>query len=272
MVVAAIASLAAAGALGQFSRFEDVTPLAYFVAFGGGVVSFLSPCVLPMVPAYLSLVTGLDVATLQEGRREHTGAIVRTTGFFIAGFGAVFVLLGLTATSVSSVLFRNQETLTRISGAVMLAMALFLVGSLFLRAPWLYQERRFHPQLGRFGTAAPLVAGAAFGFGWTPCIGPVLGSIYGIASATGRVWAGATLLATYTLGLGIPFLLSGLALGRLQGAFAAVKRHFPLVVGASAAVIGAFGVLLILDSFTVFTSELQQFLDAVGLDWVVELG
>ena len=98
----------------------------------------------------------------------------------------------------------------------MLAMALFLLGSLFLRAPWLYQEKRFHPQLGRFGDAAPLVAGAAFGFGWSPCIGPILGSILGIAANQDRVWAGATLLAVYSLGLGLPFLVVGLALGRVE--------------------------------------------------------
>jgi cytochrome c-type biogenesis protein len=258
----------AATALAQFSRFDDVSPLAYLVAFGGGIVSFLSPCVLPMVPAYLSLVTGLDVATIQDGRREHMAAIARTTGLFIAGFGTVFVVLGLTATSVSAALFRNQETLTRVSGALLLAMALFLAGSLVLQAPWLYQERRFHPRLGRFGAAAPLVAGAAFGFGWTPCIGPVLGSILGIAASTGRMWAGATLLATYTIGLGVPFLVSGLALGRLQGTFGLVKRHFPLVVGTSAAVLGVFGALLVLDSLTTLTTELQQVLERVGLDLV----
>ena len=106
-------------------------------------------------------------------------------------------------------------------------MGIFLLGSLFLRAPWLYQEKRFHPQLGRFGDAAPVVAGVAFGFGWSPCIGPILGSILAIASTQDRVWAGATLLVAYTLGLGLPFLVTGLALGRVSGALSWVKRHFP---------------------------------------------
>lgn len=254
------------------SPIEDVGVLAYLVAFGGGIVSFLSPCVLPLLPAFLSMVTGLDIATLEEGSGAHTGRIVRTTGLFVAGFGAVFVALGLSASAVGQALSEHQELLTRISGALMLAMAMFLLGSLFLRAPWLYQEKRFHPQLGRFGAAAPVVAGAAFGFGWSPCIGPILGSILGIAATQDRVWAGASLLAVYTLGLGVPFLVAALMLGRIGGALGWVKRHFPLIVGGSAVVLGAFGVLLMTDQLTRLTAELQQLLNDTPLEWLVELG
>ena len=139
----------------------------------------------------------------------HARRIVTTTAWFVAGFGAVFVALGLSATGLGQLLRDHQSVLTRLSGTLMLSMALFLLGSLFLRAPWLYQEKRFHPQLGGFGNAAPAVAGVAFGFGWSPCIGPILGSILGIAANQHRVWAGGTLLAVYSLGLGLPFLLSG---------------------------------------------------------------
>ena len=142
------------------ARFSDVNLLAYLAAFGGGVVSFLSPCVLPLVPGYLSMVTGLDLAELQdEPHVPHARRIVTTTAWFVAGFGAVFVALGLSATSFGQLLRDHQSVLTRLSGTLMFAMALFLLGSLFLRAPWLYQEKRFHPQLGRFGNAAPAVAG-----------------------------------------------------------------------------------------------------------------
>ena len=164
------------------SRITDVDGLAYLAAFGGGLVSFLSPCVLPMVPAYLSMVTGLDIADLEAGGREHARRIAATTGMFVAGFGVVFVALGLTASALGRTLRDHQVLLTRISGAVMIGLALFMVGSLFVRAPWLYQERRFHPRPGPLGAAAPFVIGAAFGFGWSPCIGPVLGSILGIAA------------------------------------------------------------------------------------------
>ncbi len=169
------------------ARFNDVNALAYLAAFGGGVISFLSPCVLPLLPGYLSMVTGLDLGELQNESRVHARRIVTTTATFVAGFGAVFIALGLSATSLGRLLRDHQSVLTRLSGTVMLAMALFLLGSLFLRAPWLYQERRFHPQLGRFGEAAPAIVGVAFGFGWSPCIGPILGSILGIAANQHRV-------------------------------------------------------------------------------------
>jgi cytochrome c-type biogenesis protein len=254
------------------SRISDVNVLAYFAAFGGGVVSFLSPCVLPLVPGYLSMVTGLDLVDLEDGARVHARRIVATTVLFIAGFGAVFVALGLSASSLGQLLRDHQSILTRISGAVLFAMALFLIGSLFLRAPWLYQEKRFHPQLDRFGAAAPLVAGVAFGFGWSPCIGPVLGSILGIAANQHRAWAGGTLLVVYSLGLGLPFLVTGLALGRLGGALGWVKRRFALIVGGSALVLGLFGLLLMFDELSRLSVHLQEWLRDAHLDWLVNLG
>jgi cytochrome c-type biogenesis protein len=254
------------------SRINDVNLLAYLAAFGGGVISFLSPCVLPLLPGYLSMVTGLDLAELQDEPRVHARRIVTTTAVFVAGFGAVFVALGMSASGFGHLLRDHQSILTRVSGAVLLAMALFLLGSLFLRAPWLYQEKRFHPQLGRFGNAAPAVAGVAFGFGWSPCIGPILGSILGIAANQHRLWAGGTLLAVYSLGLGLPFLLAGLALGRLGGALGWVKRHFVVLVAGSAVIIGAFGLLLMFDELARLSVHLQEWLTDAHLRWLVELG
>jgi cytochrome c-type biogenesis protein len=254
------------------SRISDVNAFAYLAAMGGGVVSFLSPCVLPLVPGYLSMVTGLDIATLEDDASAHTRKIVATTVLFILGFGTVFVLLGLTASGIGQPLRDHQQALTRISGAVMLAMALFLLGSMFLRAPWLYKEKRFHPALGRFGAAAPLVAGVAFGFGWSPCIGPILGSILGIAATQRRVWAGGTLLAAYSFGLGLPFLVTGLALGKASGALGWVKRHFPALVIGSAIVLGGFGLLLMFDELSRLTGDLQRWLTSAHLEWLVNLG
>jgi cytochrome c-type biogenesis protein len=166
----------------------------------------------------------------------------------------------------------HQSLLTRLSGALMLAMALFLLGSLFLRAPWLYQEKRFHPRLGRFGNAAPAIAGVAFGFGWSPCIGPILGSILGIAATQQRVWAGATLLAAYSIGLGLPFLISGIALQRVSGATGWVKRHFPAIVIGSSLVLAGFGLLLMFDQLSRLTGDLQRALNDAHLEWLVNLG
>jgi len=258
--------------VGLGSRISDVNVLAYIAAFGGGVVSFLSPCVLPLLPGYLSIVTGLDLAELQESSHVHARRIVITTAWFVAGFGSVFIALGLSATWFGQLLRDHQTALTRLSGTLLFAMALFLLGSLFLRAPWLYQEKRFHPQLGRFGDAAPAVAGVAFGFGWSPCIGPILGSILGIAANQHRVWAGGTLLAVYSLGLGLPFLLSGLLLGRIGGALAWFKRHFAVIVGGSAVIIGMFGLLLMFDQLSRLSLHLQTWLTDAHLRWLVELG
>ena len=119
------------------SRFNDVSVFAYLAAFGGGIISFLSPCVLPLVPAYLSMVTGLDLATLQDGAKAQQRRVIRTTSLFVLGFGSVFVLLGLSVSSAGQLLRDHQDLLTRLSGAVLVGMGLFLLGSLFLQAPWL---------------------------------------------------------------------------------------------------------------------------------------
>lgn len=241
-------------------------------AFGGGVVSFLSPCVLPMVPAYLSMVTGLDVAELREGDRRHAGRIVRDTGLFVAGFGSVFVALGLGASAFGGALTRNQVLLTRLSGLVVLAMAGFLVGSLVLKAPWMYREMRFHPSPSRLGPLAAPVTGVAFGFGWTPCIGPVLASVLAVAGESGHASRAAALLAAYSVGLGLPFLVTGLALGQVGGALAWVKRHTTQVTLASACLLGFFGVLLLLNRLTWVTTELQALFRDIGLGRLVKLG
>ncbi|MGH2686463.1 MAG: cytochrome c biogenesis CcdA family protein, partial [Actinomycetota bacterium] len=224
-------------------------------AFGGGLISFLSPCVLPIVPGYLSMITGLDVGEIAAKGSRPVFRIARDTSLFIAGFSVVFVLLGLSAATIGRTVFRNQEVLTRISGLLVLAMALFVLGSLFLRAPWLYQEKRFHPQLSRFGPFAAPVAGVAFGFGWTPCIGPVLTSVLAVAASEGEASRGALLLGVYSLGLGVPFLAMGLAFSRLTGALGWVKRHFTGVTVASATSLALFGVLLAFDRLVWVTTQ-----------------
>lgn len=246
--------------------------MGYLAAFGGGLVSFLSPCVLPLVPAYLAIVTGLEVSELEGGSRSHLGRIARDTGLFVAGFTAVFVALGLSATAVGNTLVRNQATLTRVSGLVVLAMALFVLASMVVHAPWLYAEKRFHPQVSRWGPLAAPVAGAAFAFGWTPCIGPVLGSVLALAATRGNATQGALLLAVYSLGLAVPFLVAGLAFGRLTGAFGFVKRHFNAVTAISAGSLLFFGILLTFNRLTWLTSQLQSAMRSVGLDGFVRLG
>lgn len=247
----------------------DISVLA---AFAGGLVSFLSPCVLPIVPAYLSVITGLDVAEISSGTSHHLSRIARDTLLFIAGFSAVFIALSLPATWAGSLLIRHQILLTRISGVVLVAMAAFLIGSLVLSAPWLYQERRFHPSASRMGPFTAPLAGVAFGFGWTPCIGPVLASVLTVAAAQGQVAHGALLLGAYSAGLGVPFLATGLAAGRLAGAFSWVRRHFAAITVVSAVLLAGFGVLLAFDRLSWVTIELRSTLSAVGLGSLNGLG
>lgn len=219
------------------------TSVTYLAAFGGGVVSFLSPCVLPLVPAYLSVITGLDIAEVQSGSQRHLARIARDTGMFVGGFSVVFVLLGLSATTLGVALRHHLGLLTRICGVVVLAMAVFLAGSLVAKAPWLYQERRFHPRPSRFGPLAAPIAGAAFAFGWTPCIGPVLGPILTLAGGRETVGEGALLLTAYSLGLGIPFLIAALFSGafmRFLGKFRVHLGRVEKAIGALLVVAGVF--------------------------------
>lgn len=251
---------------------SSITLVQYGIAFGGGLISFASPCVLPVVPGYLSVITGLDMAELQESKRSNALAVTRDTGLFILGFGSVFVALGVSATTIGSFIFDQQILLTRLSGAMVLAMSLFMLGSIYLQAPWLYQEKRFHPNLGKYGKAAPTVAGAAFGFGWTPCIGPVLTSILAIAATSGSASTGALLLGVYALGLGLPFLIVGLLMGRLGGSLQWVQVHMTGIVISSSIFLALFGVLLISNQLIRITTELQDLMRAIGLESLVNLG
>lgn len=246
--------------------------VSYVAAFGAGVVSFLSPCVLPLVPAYLAMVTGLEVAEVRAPTRRHLARITRDTGLFVLGFSVVFILLGLSATTIGAALIRNQLLLTRISGVFVLSMGLFLLGSLVLHSSWLSGEARFHPNPSRFGPFAAPVTGAAFAFGWTPCIGPVLGSVLAIGATQGEAFRGASLMAVYSLGLGLPFLLSGLLFGRLTRVFAWIKDHFTAITAASAVSLAFFGVLLVFNRLIWVTTQVQSGMRSVGLDGFVNLG
>ena len=246
--------------------------VSYIAAFGGGVASFVSPCVLPIVPGYLSVLTGLDLSDAVQGSRHHLLRIARDTALFVVGFTVVFVLLGVTATTIGSAVFRDKELLLRISGALVVAMSLFLAGSLVLKRPGWYREFRFHPKLERYGPFAAPVAGAAFGFGWQPCLGPILASVSAAAATSGSAGRGAALLGVYALGLGIPFLVVGLALGRLSGTFSFVRRHSRFITIVSVVVMGVFGALLFTDRLTDVTSWLETLMRWMGLGRLITVG
>jgi cytochrome c-type biogenesis protein len=251
----------------------DVSGNLYLLtAFGGGVISFLSPCVLPIVPGYLSLVTGLSVGEMQDGDRHYLGRIALNTGLFVLGFTAVFVMLGLVTTAAGTALFENQATLTRISGGLVLLMAAYLAGSQLLTTPRLYQEFRFHPHLERFGPVAAPVAGVAFGLGWTPCIGPVLGAVLGFAAVGQSIGRATALLVSYSLGLGVTFLACGLLMGKLTHALAWFRRHSRMITLLSAALLAVFGVILLTNQLSQVTARLTNGLRDVGMSWLVDAG
>jgi len=230
--------------------------VSYLVAFGGGIVSFASPCVLPVVPAYLSVVTGFDLTAAAERSGRRLGHVVRDTALFILGFGAVFVALGASATAIGSALHDDHLPITRIAGVVVIVMAVVLVASLGTWLPFAEREARFHPRAQRLGVfAAPLI-GIAFGFGWTPCVTPVLSSVLAIAASERGAGHGAVLLAVYALGLGVPFLALGCGFTRLAGAVRVVRRHTREITLVSAAVLAALGVLLVVDRLSWISSEI----------------
>ncbi len=246
----------------------------YLVAFGGGIISFLSPCVLPLVPAYLSVVTGLDVAELKGGNLSlaRTTRTLRTTLLFIVGFSAVFIVLGLAATSVGKVLYSDRIALTRISGIILIAMGGFLLASQHLRIPRLYSEKRYWPKSGAMGPVAAPVAGMAFAFGWTPCIGPILSSVLAVAATQGQTLKGGLLLAAYSLGLGVPFLAAGLGLSKLDATFSWVKRHFSAITTVSSLVLIFFGILLALNRFIILTQQLSDLMNFLDMGRLITLG
>jgi cytochrome c-type biogenesis protein len=242
-----------------------VSATAYGLAFGGGVASFLSPCVLPLVPAYLSLTAGARVA-------GGPAAALRAGGLFVAGFSAVFVALGLSASALGAALARAHVPISRLGGLAVLALAVVMVLTALGAGRLAGRELRFHPPPARYGVWAAPIAGAAFGFGWTPCIGPILGSILVVAADQDRPGRGALLLAVYAAGLAVPFLGTAVALDRSAATLRFARRHSALSLAASATVLGGYGVLLATDRLTTLTVQLQHGATALGLDRLVGLG
>jgi cytochrome c-type biogenesis protein len=283
-------------------------PLGLLVAFGAGMLSFLSPCVLPLVPAYLSMVSGLSAAELgglhQPSRptappvvvavggpaltvgadaavgpdtgpntvgpsitpqdlRGARGRLLRGIVAFIAGFTVVFTILGASASAVGRLFLTHQRTLETVSGVLIVAFGAVLVAmasGMTLPAA-LSGERRFLVRPSLLGAWAPPVMGMAFAFAWTPCIGPVLGSVLALAAGTGgSATGGIALLLAYSLGLGVPFLLSGLAFGRMTDVLARVRSRLRLIDLVGGVVLVIFGILLLTGNVDVISAAIANWL------------
>ncbi len=232
-----------------------------FAALAAGLISFLSPCVLPLVPGYISAVTGVAYGDLESaGWRRVLGPSL----LFVGSFSAIFIALGLTATKLGSTLRDHLGTLEKVAAVLMILMGILFIVAPFV--PRLSREWHMDGLMARAGRGGPLVAGAAFAVAWTPCIGPTLSTILAAAALSGSELHGAFLLAVYSAGLGIPFLLTALAVNKMTTAFGVVKRHYGVVIGIGGAVLIASGVLIWTGEFKTLNIEVQQFLDGIGLD------
>jgi cytochrome c-type biogenesis protein len=245
----------------QSSSSDSATGVGIPLAIAAGLVSFLSPCVLPLVPGYLSTVIGVAPADIQS-----TGArrVLVPSLLFIASFSLIFILLGLTATQVGSLLNDHIATLRTAGGVLIIAM-----GVLFLATPFVDALNfQWHSEslMRLAGRGGPMIAGAAFAIAWTPCTSITLGAILTQAAVSSSAAHGALLLAFYSVGLAIPFLAIALAFDRMTGALAVVKRHFPVIVGVGGAVMIALGLLIVSGEFTILNAEANRLLHGTGLD------
>ena len=220
------------------------------VAFVAGLVSFLSPCVLPLVPGYISIVSGssLDQLKAQDKDVSLSRTVLLSSVVFIIGFSITFILLGASATWFGQVLVSRRYLFDKIAGLILIVFGFHVLGIVKINA--LYQDKRFHSVQKPRGVLGAFVMGLAFAFGWTPCLGPILAGILTIASTKQTVTEGMLLLGVYSAGLGIPFLLTSLALNQFLSFYSRFKKHFHAVEMVSGALVIAVGVLMVTGSLT----------------------
>jgi cytochrome c-type biogenesis protein len=234
------------------------------IAFAAGVVSFLSPCVLPLVPGYLSYMSGMS-SQQDDAKRTLHPAIAALA--FVAGFGIVFVALGASATLLGETLRENRRLLARIGGVFIIVMGLIFMG--IIRVPWLYREARFHPT-PKAGLWGSVTLGSAFAFGWSPCIGPTMAAALAMAAGSSSIGGpaeGAFLLGVYALGLGLPFVLAGLGISRLTGAVSWLRRHIRAVNLVSGVLLIVVGYLFVTEQLFQLSIWMQRTFTEGGLDF-----
>src|ERR1700684_904198 len=241
---------------------DTATGVGIPIALAAGFVSFLSPCVLPLVPGYLSTVVGVTPADLKEG----VGArrVLVPSLLFIASFSLIFILLGLSATVIGSSLNQHKELLEKVGGGVIIALGVAFLASPFVDA--LNFQWHSASLMRLAGRGGPVIAGAAFAIAWTPCTSITLGAILTQAAISNSAAHGALLLAFYSAGLAIPFLLIALAFEKMTDALSVVKRHFPVIIGIGGAVMIVLGLLIVTGEFTTLNAHANTLLQGTGLD------
>jgi cytochrome c-type biogenesis protein len=227
-------------------------PIAAFLA---GLVSFLSPCVLPLVPGYVSLISGVGVEQLKTHESQLLRKVMLNSVAFILGFSVVFIALGAVATEVSQMLSRYRSTLAQVAGVVIILFGLHLTGVFKIKA--LYTDARLHSVKGGSTPWGAFVIGFAFAFGWTPCVGPVLTVILTLAAGQDSITKGVMLLAIYSMGLAVPFLLTALGVERFLRFYSRFRAHMHAIEVASGVLLVALGVLLVIGRFTIISNYLS---------------
>jgi cytochrome c-type biogenesis protein len=235
----------------------DVSLIA---AFAAGFLSFVSPCVLPLIPGYISFVSGVSVEEMRGDAPPATSRlqVFVTSLAFVIGFSLVFIALGASATAIGKFLFAKLPLLTKIAGVILIIFGLHTMG--VFRLAFLETEKRVHSQRKPAGPLGAMLVGIAFAFGWTPCIGPILGGILAIAGSRNSVGEGITLLAVYSLGLGIPFLITSLAINRFFGAAKRIRRYYHAIELTSGALLVVIGLLILTGQLTLIVRMLQPYL------------
>jgi cytochrome c-type biogenesis protein len=245
---------------------DPAAGVGVFAALAAGLVSFLSPCVLPLVPGFLSTVSGVAPAELE---RAGWRRVLPPSLLFIASFSAIFILLGVSATGIGDLLRDNRQLLNKVAGVLIIAMGVLFVASVFVTR--LNREWRVEALMSRAGKGGPVIAGAAFAIAWTPCVGPTLAAILSAAALSESAGNGAFLLAWYSAGLAIPFLVTAIAFSHTTTAFEAVKRHYGAIMAAGGAILIVMGVLVYTNELFQLNIEAQKFLDQFGLNFFQEV-
>ena len=246
---------------------DSAQSISYFIAFWAGFLSFVSPCVLPLVPSYISYITGISLEELvsREEKNQHKWLTIKNAIMFILGFSMVFIFFGASATVVGQLFLTYQEILRRVGGGVVILFGLYTMG--FLKFRFLMQEKRFHFHEKPTGYFGSLLVGVAFAAGWTPCVGPILGTILFMASDADSVSAGIQLLAFYSLGLGLPLLAIAFGVHTFLSYFKKLNKYMGTISLVSGVFLIVIGVMIFTNSFALFTAFLQR--NGIGWDLTI---
>jgi len=245
---------------------DAISQISLFAAFSAGLLSFISPCVLPLVPSYLSYITGLSVENLAkvEERERFKSAILLNALLFIAGFSTVFIAFGASASLIGQVLYEYQDIIRKIGGVLIIIFGLYLLGILKLNI-FMTERRLVHFESRPVGYLGSFLIGTAFAAGWTPCVGPVLGTILAYASTTESMSGGVMLLSAYSFGLGLPFFLTAFGMDTFLSYFKSLRTYLGGVSFVSGGLLILVGIMIFTDSVTLFTS----FLERNGIGWYI---